>query len=122
MSVTVKREASRLKRHQRIRKNLMGTKEKPRLSVHRSLNNLFIQLIDDVEGKTLCAISTLDKRFKAKSKTGGNVKSAEALGEVLAKEAKDKGVKKVVFDRGGYLYHGRIKALADAARKAGLEF
>ncbi len=122
MSVTVKREASRLKRHRRIRKNMMGTKEKPRLSVHRSLNNLFIQLVDDIEGKTLCAISTLDKRFKEKSKTGGNVKSAEALGEILAKEAKDKGVKKVVFDRGGYLYHGRIKALADAARKAGLEF
>lgn len=122
MAVTVKSELSRLKRHQRIRKNIKGTKEKPRLSIHRSLNNLFIQLIDDIEGKTLCAVSSLDKRFKEKSKTGGNVKSAEVLGELLAKEAKDKGIKKVVFDRGGYLYHGRIKALADAARKAGLEF
>jgi len=122
MAVTVKSELSRLKRHRRIRKNIKGTKEKPRLSIHRSLNNLFIQLIDDIEGKTLCAVSSLDKRFKDKSKTGGNVKSAEVLGELLAKEAKDKGIKKVVFDRGGYLYHGRIKALADAARKAGLEF
>ncbi len=122
MARVVKKELGRLKRHQRIRKDIKGTKDKPRISMHRSLNNLFIQLIDDIEGKTLCAVSTLDKRFKEKCADGGNIKSAEILGEMLAKEAQAKGIIKVVFDRGGYLYHGRVKALADSARKAGLEF
>lgn len=122
MAITAKKELGRLKRHHRIRRDIRGTKEKPRLSVHRSLKNLFIQLIDDVEGKTLYSLSTLDKDFIAKSKNGGNVKAAEILGEIFAKEAQAKGIKKVVFDRGGYLYHGRVKALAEAARKAGLEF
>ncbi len=122
MGTTVKKELGRLKRHHRIRRYIRGTKEKPRLSVHRSLKNLFIQLIDDAEGKTLYSLSTLDKDFIAKSKNGGNVKAAEILGEIFAKEAQAKGIKKVVFDRGGYLYHGRVKALAEAARKAGLEF
>ncbi|MFH0771256.1 MAG: 50S ribosomal protein L18 [Candidatus Omnitrophota bacterium] len=117
-----KKEIGRLKRHRRIRKIIKGTSEKPRLSLHRSLNNIFVQLIDDIEGKTLCAISTLDERFKGKVKNGGNIKSAEYLGEIFAKEAQSKGIKKVVFDRGGYLYHGRVKAFADAARKAGLDF
>ncbi len=120
--MTIKKELSRLKRHNRIRKDIKGTQERPRLSVHRSINNLFIQLIDDIEGKTLYALSTQDKKFKEKNKTGGNVKAAELLGEIIAKEAQTKGIKKVVFDRGGYLYHGRIRALAESARKAGLDF
>ncbi len=122
MAVTIKKELGRLKRHQRIRRVIKGTGERPRLSVHRSLKNLFVQLIDDIEGKTLYAISTLDKNFREKCENGGNVKAAEILGEMLAKEAQAKGIKKVVFDRGGYLYHGRVKSLAEAARKAGLEF
>lgn len=122
MAVTVKKELGRLKRHQRIRRGIRGTGERPRLSVHRSLKNLFIQLIDDIEGKTLYSISTLDKSFREKFKDGGNVKAAEILGEMLAKGAQAKGIRQVVFDRGGYLYHGRLKALAEAARKAGLEF
>ncbi|MFH1778763.1 MAG: 50S ribosomal protein L18 [Candidatus Omnitrophota bacterium] len=122
MVVTVIKELGRLKRHQRIRRKIEGTKERPRLSVHRSLKNIFVQLIDDIEGKTLYSISTLDKRFKEKFKGGGNVKAAEILGEMFAREAQGKGIRQVVFDRGGYLYHGRLKALAEAARKAGLEF
>lgn len=122
MATTVKKELGRLKRHHRIRRSIKGTEEKPRLSVHRSLKNIFIQLIDDVEGKTLYSLSTLDKSFREKFKNGGNIKAAEILGEILAKGAQIKGIKKVVFDRGGYLYHGRVKALAEAARKAGLEF
>lgn len=122
MMSALKRELSRFKRHQRIRKRISGTKEKPRFSIHRSIKNLCVQLIDDVEGKTLCAVSTLDESFKQKSNTGGNIKAAETLGEILAKEALAKGIKKVVFDRSGYLYQGKIKALAEAARKGGLEF
>lgn len=120
--MTVKKELGRLRRHNRIRKRILGTKDKPRISVHRSLNNICVQLIDDVEGRTLCAVSSQDKDFREKHKTGGNVKAAQALGESLAKAAQSKGIKKAVFDRGGYLYHGRIKALADSARKSGLEF
>lgn len=122
MGKTNKRELGRLKRHKRIRKSIKGTADKPRLSVHRSLNNIFIQLVDDIEGKTLCSISTLDKRFIEKVKNGGNIKAAHTLGEMLAREAQAKGIKEVVFDRGGYAYHGRVKALADAARKGGLSF
>lgn len=122
MVVTVRKESGRLRRHQRIRKKIKGTKQTPRLSVNRSLKNIFVQLIDDVEGKTLYSISTLDKSFREKCKDGGNIKAAETLGEILAKEAQEKGIRHIVFDRGGYLYHGRVKALAEAARKAGLEF
>ena len=122
MAITVKKELGRLKRHQRIRRAIRGTVERPRLSVHRSLKNLFVQLIDDSEGKTLYSISTLDKSFRERLKNGGTVKAAESLGEMLAKGAQTKGIKKVVFDRTGYLYHGRVRALAEAARKAGLEF
>lgn len=122
MEITVKKEQARIKRHRSIRKKIAGTKDRPRLSVHRSLNNIFVQIIDDTEGKTLFSISTLDKRFREKSKAGGNMKAAEVLGEMLAKEAVAKGIKKVIFDRAGYLYHGRLKALADSARKSGLDF
>jgi large subunit ribosomal protein L18 len=120
--MTAKSEISRKRRHNRIRRRIIGTKDKPRMSVHRSLNNISVQLVDDIEGKTVCAISTIDKSFREKNKTGGNVKAAELIGEMISKMAQSKGVKKVVFDRSGYLYHGRIKSLADSARKAGLEF
>ena len=120
--MSTNKEHHRKRRHNRIRKRVIGSKEKPRMSVHRSINNMAVQLIDDIEGLTICAASTMDKSFREKHKTGGNVKAAEALGELIAKAALSKGVKKAVFDRGGYLYHGRIKALADSARKAGLEF
>lgn len=94
----------------------------PRLSVYRSLNNLFVQLIDDTSHATILASSTLDKDFKERSKQGGNIKAAEILGEILSKKAKEKNIETVVFDRGGCAYHGRIKALAEALRKGGLKF
>jgi len=106
--------------HERIRTRLSGTSERPRLNVYRSLNHIYAQVIDDTSGKTIASASTSGK--KSGKKTGGNVASAKEIGKTIAQRAKEKGVKKVVFDRGGYLYHGRIKALADAAREAGLEF
>jgi len=106
--------------HERIRTRLSGTSERPRLNVYRSLNHIYAQVIDDTRGKTLASASTSGK--KSGKKTGGNVASAKEIGKTIAQRAKEKGIKKVVFDRGGYLYHGRIKALADAAREAGLEF
>ena len=116
------KEQKRIYRHQRIRKDLAGTPQRPRLCVHRSLNNLQAQIIDDSLGQVLMAKSTLAKDVKSKSKSGGTVSAASVLGGALATEAIKKGIKKVAFDRGGYLYHGRIKAFAEAARKAGLEF
>ncbi|MDE2027505.1 MAG: 50S ribosomal protein L18 [Candidatus Omnitrophica bacterium] len=116
------KEQKRVFRHQRIRKGMTGTTDRPRLCLHRSLNNLQAQIIDDSAGKVLLGKSTLAKDVKSKSKTGGNVSAATILGEAVAQEAIKKGIKKVAFDRGGYLYHGRIKAFAEAARKAGLEF
>ncbi len=104
--------------HKRIREKLSGTAQRPRLNVYRSLNHIYAQLIDDSDGKTLVSASTRE----AKIKTGGNLAAAKEIGKQLAEKAKAKGVDKVVFDRGGYLYHGRIKALADAARAAGLKF
>ena len=109
-------------RHQRIRKHLQGTNERPRLCVHRSLKNLQAQIIDDIHKKVILGLSTLDKDLRARVKNGGNVNAASILGEALAQKAQAKGIKKVCFDRGGYLYHGRIKAFAEAARKGGLEF
>lgn len=113
---------ARERRHLRIRKKVSGTTERPRLNVRRSLANLFIQIVDDTKGATLISVSTTDKDFKSVHAYGGNVKASSALGEVVAKKAKDKNIKRVVFDRGGYDYHGRIKAFAEAARKGGLEF
>src|SRR5580693_6256022 len=107
--------------HDRIRKKLQGTAERPRLNVYRSTNHIYVQLIDDLKGVTLAAASTADDR-KGERKTGGNVASAKTIGKKIAELAKEKGVTKVVFDRGGYIYHGRIKAVADAAREAGLQF
>ncbi len=107
--------------HKRIRTRMLGTAERPRLNVYRSLNHIYAQLIDDLAGKTLVSAATTEGE-KGKRKTGGNVASAKEIGKRIAERATAKGIKKVVFDRGGYLYHGRVKALADAAREAGLEF
>ena len=101
---------------------MAGTPERPRLSVRRSLQNLFIQIVDDTKGTTLLSASTATKDFRGKMPYGGNVKAAAALGEIVARDAKQKNITRVVFDRGGCDYHGRIKAFADAARKGGLEF
>jgi len=105
--------------HKRIRRKLSGTTERPRLAVFRSVAHIYAQVIDDVKGETLVSASTVDKSAKT---NGGNVAAAKTIGKLLAERAKDKGIKSVVFDRGGYPYHGRVKALADAAREAGLEF
>lgn len=118
----VNRNEARLKRHLRVRKHLKGTPERPRLNVFRSLNNIYAQIIDDTTGNTLVSASTLDGTLKGRVKFGGNKEAAEAVGKLIAKKAIAKGIKQVVFDRGGYLYHGRVKALAEAAREAGLEF
>jgi large subunit ribosomal protein L18 len=107
--------------HERIRKTLQGTAERPRLNVYRSLNHIYAQVIDDMAGKTLVSASTAEGK-KEDRRTGGNVAAAKSVGKTIAERAKAKGVTKVVFDRGGYLYHGRVKALADAAREAGLQF
>lgn len=113
------RNAARLKRHQRVRKNISGTAERPRLNVFRSLNNIYAQIIDDVKGITLVSASSLDKEFES---YGGNVEAAKAVGKAVAEKAVAAGIKSVVFDRGGYLYHGRVAALAEGAREGGLEF
>jgi large subunit ribosomal protein L18 len=107
--------------HERIRKRLHGTAERPRLNVYRSLNHIYAQVIDDMSGQTLVSASTAEGK-KEDRRTGGNVAAAKTVGKAIAERAKAKGVTKVVFDRGGYLYHGRVKALADAAREAGLQF
>ncbi len=112
----------RKKRHIRIRNKVVGTLERPRLNVFRSLNHIYAQIIDDTTGSTLASASSLDKSIIEKSKSGGNVAAAKAVGELIAKNAAAKGIKKVVFDRGGYIYHGRVKELAEAARNSGLEF
>jgi len=113
-----KRNEIRQRVHDRIRTKVQGTSERPRLNVYRSLNHIYAQVIDDIHGVTLVSASTV----AAKIKTGGNVAAAKEVGKLVAERAQGKGIKKVVFDRGGYLYHGRVKALADAAREAGLEF
>jgi large subunit ribosomal protein L18 len=105
--------------HQRIRRKLRGTAERPRLAVFRSLAHIYAQVIDDAEGKTLVSASSADKGNRT---NGGNLAAAKAIGKAVAERAKEQGITKVVFDRGGYQYHGRVKALADAARAAGLEF
>jgi large subunit ribosomal protein L18 len=105
--------------HRRIRRKLSGTAERPRLAIFRSVAHIYAQVIDDGAGRTLVAASSVDKGGKT---NGGNVAAAKAIGKLVAERAKEKGIKSVVFDRGGYQYHGRVKALADAAREAGLEF
>ncbi|MEY4480258.1 MAG: hypothetical protein RLZZ267_936 [Bacillota bacterium] len=113
---------ARLKRHLRVRKKVNGTTARPRLSVYRSSKHIYAQIIDDTNAVTIVAASTADKELKASIGNGGSVEAAKQVGEAIAKRAKDKGIDSVVFDRGGYLYHGRIQALADAAREAGLVF
>ena len=108
--------------HERIRKKILGTAERPRLNVYRSLNHIYVQVIDDLNGATLVAANSAEGAKKGEKRTGGNVASAKAVGKTIAERAKEKGITKVVFDRGGYIYHGRVKALADAAREAGLQF
>ena len=118
----INKNQDRLKRHKRVRAKIKGTAKTPRLSVYRSLNHIYAQIIDDVKGNTLVTASTLDKAIKdalsGKDKKG----QAYAVGELLAKKAKEKGIEAVVFDRGGYLYTGRVASLADGARKGGLKF
>jgi large subunit ribosomal protein L18 len=116
------KDQTRRRIHQRMRNRLEGSQERPRLNVYRSLNHIYAQVIDDGSGVTLVSASTVQGRKKGEKRTGGNVASAKEVGKTIAQRAQEKGIKKVVFDRGGYLYHGRIKALADAAREAGLEF
>ncbi len=116
------RNDRRVARHQRIRKNLSGTPEKPRLCVFRSNKNISAQIIDDVNGVTLASASTIDKELKSQVAYGGNKAAAKTVGEAIAKRALAKGIEEVTFDRGGFLYHGRVKELADGAREAGLKF
>jgi large subunit ribosomal protein L18 len=108
--------------HVRIRKKLRGTTERPRLAIFRSVAHIYAQVIDDTKGVTLVAASSTEKEDEGKKATGGNVAAAKEIGKRVAERAKENGINKVVFDRGGYIYHGRVKALADAAREAGLEF
>jgi large subunit ribosomal protein L18 len=115
----VDKKASREKRHLRVRKKVFGTVERPRLSVFKSEKNIYAQVIDDINGVTLVSASSLEKDFSAK---GGNKEGAKLVGETVAKKAIEKGINEVVFDRGGYIYHGRVKELAEAAREAGLQF
>ena len=110
---------ARLRRHKRVRGKISGTAERPRLNVYRSTNNIYAQLIDDVKGVTLCAASSLDKDFEG---NGGNKDAARKVGAAIAKIAAEKGITEVVFDRGGYIYHGRVKELAEGAREGGLKF
>lgn len=119
---TATREEKRQLRHARVRKKVFGTSDKPRLNVFKSLNHIYAQIIDDTSGSTIVSASSNDKEMKGRLKTGGNIEAAKLVGGLLAKRASEKGVGKVVFDRGGYIYHGRVKALADAAREGGLQF
>lgn len=112
----------RLRIHTRIRRKMTGTAERPRLAVFRSVAHIYAQVIDDAKGSTVVAASSLEKLNRDTLKTGGNLEAAKVIGKAVAERAKEKGIRQVVFDRGGYQYHGRIKALADAAREAGLEF
>lgn len=116
------RKAIRAKRRRRVRNKILGTAARPRLNVFRSLSNMYAQLIDDETGVTLVAASTLSPELKGQYKNGGNIEAAKAVGNLIGKAALEKGIKEIVFDRAGYLYHGRVKALAEGAREAGLDF
>lgn len=120
-SLNLKKNA-RLKRKKRIRKKLSGTKEQPRLSVFRSSKHIYAQIVDDTEGHTLVAASSVEKGVKEQPKFENKIDVANFVGKLLAERATDKGIKRVVFDRNGFLYHGRVKAVSDGAREAGLEF
>ena len=116
------RNDRRVKRHERVRKNVYGTPERPRLCVYRSNKNISVQIIDDVNGVTLASASSLDKELKSEIAYGGNKEAAKKVGEAIGKRALEKGIETVCLDRGGFLYHGRVKELADGARSAGLKF
>ena len=116
------KELLRKKRHRRVRYKVSGTPERPRLNVSRSLQHIYAQLIDDTTGHTLAAASTVDAGLRGALKSGGNIEAAKAVGKLIAERGLEKGVNVVVFDRGGYKYHGRVQALADSAREAGLQF
>lgn len=122
LSSIVDKKNARIKRHFRVRKRVLGTSERPRLSVFKSLNHIYAQIIDDISKTTVLTVSTLSPDVRERIKYGGNIEAAKFVGEVLGKKALEKDVSKVVFDRGGYPYHGRVKALAEAAREAGLMF
>ncbi len=116
------REDARKRRHQRIRRNIFGTPQKPRLNVFRSLNEIYVQVIDDLNGHTLVSASSIDQELKSKVKDKTKIEQARLVGEAVAERAMDKGIKEVVFDRGGYKYIGRVAALAEGAREGGLKF
>lgn len=118
----IDKNEERLRRHTRVRKKISGTAETPRLSVYRSLNHIYVQVIDDVKGVTLCSASTMEKEVKGEIKDKTKTEAAKIVGKKVAERALNKGVKAVVFDRGGYLYTGRVQAVADGAREAGLNF
>lgn len=116
------RQAAREKRHYKMRRYLSGTSERPRLAVYRSNNHMYAQIIDDTVGHTIAAASTMEKAVSSNLKSTSNLEAAKAVGAAVAKKAMEKGITTVVFDRGGYIYHGKVQALADAAREAGLQF
>ena len=118
----IDKNIGRVARHKRVRKNLSGTPEKPRFNVYRSTNNIYVQVIDDVNRVTLVSASTLDKAIKEQLESTGNKKAARLVGKIAAERAIEKGIKEVVFDRGGYIYHGRVQQVAEGAREAGLQF
>ncbi|MBU0513241.1 MAG: 50S ribosomal protein L18 [Proteobacteria bacterium] len=122
MGKTNARTMARLRRQKKVRKKIRGTAERPRLSVFRSTRHIYAQLVDDESGRTIAGVSTLTASVGAKLPSGGNVEAAKRVGRAVAAKAKEKGVTRVVFDRNGFLYHGRVKALAEAAREGGLEF
>ena len=122
MIIKPDRKKIRRKKHLRIRKNIVGTAQKPRLAVYRSIKHIYAQLIDDKAGITLVSASTLEAPLKSEVEYGGNVEAAKQVGQLLARKATEKGIREVIFDRGGNIYHGRIKAVAEGAREAGLEF
>ncbi len=118
----INKNERRKKRHGRMRKKVFGTPQRPRLNVYRSLNNMYAQIIDDESGTTLVSASTLDKDLKAQLQNRGNKEAAKLVGKAIAQKAIQKGIQQVVFDRGGYIYHGRVKELAEGAREEGLQF
>ena len=118
----IDKNEARLRRHRRVRNKISGTAARPRLDVFRSAKHIYAQIIDDEAGVTLVSANTLDKEIKAEFPYGGNAEAAKAVGALVAKRALEKGIENVVFDRGGYIYHGRVQALADGAREAGLKF
>ena len=118
----VNKNENRLARHKRVRKKVSGTPERPRMNVFKSAKNIYVQIIDDINRVTLVSASTIDKEMNLDGVYGGNKEAAKKVGALIAKKATEKGIKEVVFDRGGYLYHGRVKELAEAARQAGLKF